>query len=225
MEDVRLLEVVTPAPNQDLVTLADVRDELGAARGQDTRLKRYITSASSIIATHTRRVWREETVIETFYSSYFGGYGYGWGWGWGWQHSHRHDGKPKPLVLARYPVSSITSVWSGADLLDPAGYFVDKDKGLLYQWDGATIMPWTHCANTVAVTYVAGYSLADVPPDVQQAAMTAIRVRYFSHGRDPYLRSINVPGVQEESYWAGPDQSALPPEAVGLLEKHIDMRM
>jgi hypothetical protein len=232
MDDTRILEVVKPAPNQDLVALADVRDELSAPRNQDARLKRYITSASSVISTYTRRVWREETVTETFYASYFmsgawGGWGGGgWGYGWRWQPYRRADGTPTPLVLARYPVSSIASVVVGDDpALDPTDYLLDETKGLVYHWDGERIVPRTWGTETVAVTYVAGYSLSDVPPDVQQAAMALIRVRYFSHNRDPYLRSINVPGVQEESYWAGPDQSALPPEACGLLEKHIDMRM
>ena len=221
MDPVHILDVVTPAPNQDLVSLADMRDELDAPRSQDARLKRYITSASAVVATYTRRVWREETVTETFYASYFS---YHWHWHW---HPYRHfDGKPSPLVLTRYPVSSITSVVVGDDpALDPTNYLLDGDKGLLYHFGDDGIVPLVWGVNTVSITYVAGYALADVPPDVQQAAMALVRVRYFSRGRDPYLRSINVPGVQEESYWAGPDQGALSPEAVGLLEKHIDMRM
>lgn len=223
---VPILDVVTPAPNQDLVSLTDARDELDAPRTSDTRLKRYITQASEAIATFTRRVWRQETVTETFYSPYFMGNWGSWGWGWGWRWSpyRRSDGKPNPLVLQRYPVSSITSVVVDGTALDPTDYLLDGAKGLLYRWDpdGSVAMAWG--AQTVAITYVAGYQLADVPPDVQQACMTMIRQRYFSRDRDPYLRSRNVPDVQEESYWAGPDQSALPPEACGLLERHIDMR-
>jgi hypothetical protein len=233
MDDTHILEVVKPAQNYDLVTLADVRDELTAPRSADARLKRYITSASAVISTYTRRVWREETVKETFYASFFTGTGWGtgfgggWGYGWRWQPYRRSDGRPTPLLLTRYPVSSITSVFVGDDTeaLDPVNYLLDEEKGLLYHFDGERIVPRTWGTDTVVITYAAGYALADVPPDVQQAAMALIRVRYFSHNRDPYLRSINVPGVQEESYWAGPDQSALPPEAFGLLEKHIDMRM
>jgi len=231
MDDTHILEVVKPAPNYDLVSLADVRDELSAPRSADARLKRYITSASAVIATYTRRVWREETVTETFYASYFtsGGWGTSWGggwYGWRWQPYRRSDGRPTPLLLTRYPVSSITSVTVGEDPpLGPTDYLLDEEKGLLYHFDGERIVPRTWGTDTVVITYVAGYALADVPPDVQQAAMTLIRVRYFSRNRDPYLRSINVPGVQEESYRAGPEQSALPPEAVGLLEKHIEMRM
>lgn len=224
MDEVRLLEVVAPAPNQDLVALADVRDELGAPRGQDARLRRYITAASSVIATHTRRVWRQETVTETFYRNYFSSTG-GWSWHYHSLH-HRASGKPIPLVLARYPVASVGAVVVvGADPNDPGAYQLDEPKGLLYNWDGENGVPMPWSVDTVAVTYTCGYALADVPPDVQQACMTMIRQRFFSSGRDPYLRSINVPGVQEESYWAGPDQSALPPESCGLLEKHIDMRM
>lgn len=227
MEDVHLLHVVQPAANQDLVALTDVRDELGSPRAQDARLRRYITAASAVIATYTRRVWREETVTETFYASYFSAGWRGWtgGWGWRWQPYRRSDGKPTPLVLTRYPVSSVESVVVGPDTSDPATYLLDGPKGLLYSWDGGMLTPVTWGIDTVAVNYVAGYALADIPPDVQQACMTVIRQRYFSYGRDPYLRSISVPGVQEESYWAGPDQSALPPEAVGLLAQHIDMRM
>lgn len=234
MEDVHLLDVVTPATSQDLVALTDVRDELGSPRAQDARLRRYITAASAVIATHTRRVWIQETVTETFYASYFSAGWRGWsgGWGWRWQPYRRSDGKPTPIVLTRYPVSSVTSVVVGPDDLDdpatpsdPSTYLLDGPKGLLYRWDGDMLVPVTWGIDTVTVNYVAGYALADVPPDVQQACMTTIRQRYFSYKRDPYLRSIVVPGVQEETYWAGPDQSALPPEAVGLLAQHIDMRM
>lgn len=223
------ITVVKPAPNQDLVTLADVRAEFDAPRANDARLRRYITEASAAIATFTRRVWRQETVTETFYANYFTG---GWGWGWGigmgtlW-HPYRSDGSPTPLVLMRYPASSVVSVVQDGTALEPTNYLLDGDNGLLYRWDATDSssgfgMAWS--PQTVAVTYVSGYPLADIPPDVQQACMVLIAVRYFSYNRDPYLRSINVPGVQEESYWAGPDQGAFPPQAVGLLEKHIDMR-
>jgi len=218
MDEVRILEVVTPAPNHDLVSLSDVREELEAPRSQDARLRRYITAASAVVATFTRRVWREETVTETFYPSYFSGRSWYWPAG--------NGGKPAPIVLSRYPVSSIGSANIGEEPpLDPTSYLLDEAKGLLYYRPDGEGYVYGGCGvNTVAITYTAGYALADVPPDVQQATMTMIRQRYFSHGRDPYLRSIEVPGVQSESYWAGPDQSALPPESVGLLSKHIDMR-
>jgi hypothetical protein len=227
IDNARILDVVTPAPSQDLVSLTDTRDEFDAPRTADARLKRYITEASAAVATYTRRVWRQETVTETFYSAFFmGGWGaWGWGWGWRWSPYRRSDGAPNPLVLARYPVSSIISVVADGTAFDPTEYLLDGDKGLLYRWDpdGSIGMAWA--AQTVAITYVSGYQLtADVPPDVQQACMAMIRQRYFSRGRNPYLRSQTVPNVQEESYWAGPDLSALPPETIGLLDRHIDMR-
>jgi hypothetical protein len=216
--ELHTLEVVTPAANHDLVTLDEVRDELEAKRSQDRRLRRYIRDASAVIETYTRRVWRQETVKETFHP------------GW-WFHDHHHwqrqrqDGRPKPLLLARYPVVAVIALNDGSDLTD-ADYMVQRDSGEVYRLadDGMSTLPWPGGLTTI--TYTAGYPLAEIPPDVQQAVMTLVRHRYSSKGRDPALRSIVIPNVQEETYWVGAqgDNGAIPPEVAGLLAEHIDWK-
>lgn len=213
-------DIVQAAASQDLISYAEVADELSSPRNREQRVKRYITDASAAIASYTRRVWRKEQVTQTFHEAYFAHSH--------WHHYsyHRLDGTPKPLVLARYPVISIDQVTinGGNDTLTDSDWLVDKEKGLLFRASADTIglLPWY---GVVAVTYTAGYaSIDDVPPDVRQACMTLIRHRYSSAGRDPYLRSISVPGVQDESYWVGTigDNGAIPPEVAGLLAGYID---
>jgi hypothetical protein len=220
----RITAVVTPAPNQDLISLQDARDELGTKRADDARLRRYIAESSAAIATYTRRVWRQETVTETFY---FGGYNWGGGYnGWDWGNRYHAHGGPIALVLSRFPVASIDGVTiPDGTPLDPTGYVLDAAKGLLYRADDCSV--YDAWGGNLSVTYTGGYKdVDDVPADVRQGCMTLVRHRAASFSRDPYLRSINVPGVQEETYWVGQigESGSMPPETAGLLSGHIDMR-
>jgi hypothetical protein len=235
MDSIRTLVVVTPAESQDLITVEDARDELGIEnRKHDKRLQRYITQTSAAIAAYTRRVWLQETVQETIYRSYFQSY---WNPYWNpyaysnWQRWRYIDRSAQPVALARYPVPQIVQILeiNSDTILDPTEYLLDSDFGLLYRYDpiAGAIFAWTG-AETLQVTYISGFAdLDDIPPDVQQACLTQIRHRWWAWNRDPAVRSINVPGVQEEAYWVGQigENGAIVPEAVGLLAPHIDMRM
>jgi hypothetical protein len=176
MDFKRITVVVTPAPNQDLISLKDARDELRAQRADDARLRRYIEESSAAIATYTRRVWRQETVTETFY---FGGsavYGYT---GWDWGHRPNNYGGPMALVLSRFPVASIGSVSiPDSTMLDPSGYVLDAAKGLLYRRDcDYTYDAW---GGNVSVTYTGGYKeVDDVPGSARSARMARCRRRQW----------------------------------------------
>jgi hypothetical protein len=230
MTEVRTLVVTQKAPDQDLVSLEDARIELGFPCTDDAKMKRWITQASAAIASYTKRVWRQETVTETWHSIWFGLYYGDWN-------------TPRPLVLSRYPVSNVAAVSEGDTDLTDAQWLLNGDNGLLYRLNGdcsdqpvvnpltssnpdALLMSWW-AGNTTSVSYTAGYATTDdVPADVQQACITLLRHRSTSARRDPALRSIDIPGVQAETYWIGAvgDNGALPPEVTGLLIGHIDMR-
>ena len=53
--------------------------------------------------------------------------------------------------------------------------------------------------------------------------MKTVTHRYTSRGRDPALRSIDVQGVQSESYWTG--GSGLSLEITDLLDAVRDYRL
>jgi hypothetical protein len=226
--DVRTtLTVVTPAPSQDLVSIEDARSELGINnRQQDVRLKRYITQSSVAIATYTNRVWRQETVTEAFFAAY----GSGCYWGrYDWPYRNHADGSQVPLVLKRYPVAAVSQVTVGGTVVDPATYYLDAAKGLLWRnWDVEDTTEAVWGQGQTLVDYVGGYAeIADVPADVQQACLSIIRYRYWGWSRDPTLRSLNVVGVQEETYQIGQPNGgngAILPEAAALLCPHTDMR-
>ena len=103
---------------------------------------------------------------------------------------------------------------------------MDGTQGMLYRLSaGGTPLSW-YGSETI-VTYTAGYDLLDdLPPEVEQACLIMMKHRWSSRSRDPLLRQISVPGVQEETYWVGGigENAAVPPEAAGLLAQHIDMR-
>lgn len=118
-------------------------------------------------------------------SSWFWGYGsMGWGYGWGWWDANGTScgcGCEARLQLAGYPVSSITEVVIGADVVDPATYELQQERWLARLWDDstdpATPLFWPTCQNlnlplgnpnTWGVTYRYG----SAPPALGEQAAT-----------------------------------------------------
>ena len=74
MDFKRITVVVTPAPNQDLISLKDARDELRAQRADDARLRRYIEESSAAIATYTAAIAAGATTEQAAHlANYAGG--------------------------------------------------------------------------------------------------------------------------------------------------------
>jgi hypothetical protein len=221
-----VLAVITPARTRDLTTLATVKDEFGIKDTKsDVRLRRWIRDASGAIETYTRRIWATETVVETFYHRHGSAGSYRL-WTYPTRHGISLGALPHSLCLARYPVSGVASITEDDTALVTTDYRLDGTQGILYRLsaDGSPV-EWF--GSETIVTYTAGYDLLDgLPPEVEQACLTLLKHRWSSRDRDPLLRQINVPGVQEETYWVGGigDNGAMPPEVAGLLAQHIDMR-
>jgi hypothetical protein len=220
-----VLTVTVPAASLNLTTLAIVKDELDIIdAAQDTRLARWISEASSQIHRWINRSLVSETVSELFPGC--GSSRPDWMFG-DVRRSLDNGGTHATyrLLLARFPVSSIDSVViDDGDPLDAATYTLDGEKGVLYlpYWSGSKIV----------VVYTGGYALTatsgvqTMPGAVVQAATAMVCLRHAMRGRDPSLRSVDVPGVLSETYWVGAkgEDGAMPPSVTGLLEGFREVR-
>lgn len=175
-----IITVTSAASSYDLVSLAGAKLELGITdTASDTLLATWITQTSSDIAVYIGRTLARETVSQDF--DLTSGLVF--------------------LRLTRRPVASITSVTEDGILLDTTDYQVEPNSGLLRRRfsDGGRT-GWR--ALRVVVVYVGGYVLPDdLNPTLTRACYAWLKHRWASKDRDPGLRSVNVPGVQEESYF------------------------
>ena len=80
-------------------------------------------------------------------------------------------------------------------------------------------------ALTTVVQYSAGYKPTDPDfADVADAVIRMVKARFFAQLRDPALRSENITGAYEATYWfaSGPGAAIgnLTPDVQALLEKY-----
>lgn len=194
-----MLTVTTPASSYDLTLLATVKAELGITdRAEDPNLTRWIKQASEAVAKYCNRVFAEETLTETF------------------RLKSREDG----LLLARFPVSAITSVVENDTTLAATDYELASDGGggvlnrLRYERD------WQWPIGKVVVVYTAGYALVtDLPYGVERAAILLVNQYRYAATRDPLLRSESTEGAGSSSYFDSILNAGLAPEVEGLLSK------
>jgi hypothetical protein len=222
------LVVMTPAASYDMTTLDVVKDELAITdTSADARLKRWITASSRTIQNYTRRVFAQETVVETFYQS-----GVNAGIPLGVPivppliplAMPRYDAM-WAIRLKRFPVGAMASITVDGNTLDTSGYFLDANCGLLYRTDSSG-NPVRWLCQQVVVTYTGGYA-DNLPPDLELACITLVRGLWFASRRDPSLRQISIPNVQEETYWVGQrgDDGAVPPEVAGRLDPYREVSL
>lgn len=118
-------------------------------------------------------------------SAWFWGYGsMGWGYGWGWWDQDGTScgcGCESRLRLSGYPVTSITEVMIGADVIDPAGYELQEERFLARLWDvttdPATERFWPTCQNMSLPlgqpsTWSVTYKWGSPPPMLGEQAAT-----------------------------------------------------
>jgi hypothetical protein len=209
--------VLVPAATHDVTTLDIVKDELGIDdNNSDTRLSRWITETSDYMERWCNRVFCLEQVSELWRSSEdFGLY---------WPTSYTTHGsfmEPRPLVLRRYPIVQIDTINEQDTVLDAINYEVDGEVGRVWRTtdDGAARMHWW--GSPISVVYSGGWDGPDnMPPALQQACLTLIKIRNDGRTRDRLQRSQIVPGVLEEQWWnpATPGQPGMPPEVAEVLE-------
>ncbi|MFA7279811.1 MAG: phage head-tail connector protein [Sterolibacterium sp.] len=193
----KFITVSVPAADQNLVTLVNLKADLGiTVSTEDDYLTRQIAAASQEIATYCGRVFKSETVVETLHVSEY------------------HE----ILMLARYPVTAITSVTIDGVTQTSGTYQVDANSGFLSRKDDdGYLISWE--PGIVVVSYVGGYST--IPSDLEQACVSLVKSRRFARERDPVLRSEKIPEVGDFAYWvSGPGDGSLPPGVSGVLDNY-----
>lgn len=112
------------------------------------------------------------------------------------------------LVLARWPVSAITSVTLDGTVLSATDYELSDGARLLYRLSDDMRIGWT--ASKLVIVYTAGW--ATVPDGLKAAAVRLVRDYWYADGpqqRDPALKSVRVDGVDEVQYWVAPASDPL----------------
>jgi hypothetical protein len=221
MELVTVTTVVTAATATfagqqpyDLVGLRAIKAELEYADSdKDDLLKRWITQASAAAARFCNRVFPIETVQDQIFPP--------------------RDYFPVPVViggviplqLSRWPVSASPTVTeNGITLVEDTDFIVKYDVGQLLRLD-VNGWPKRWPALPTVVQYPAGYQLTDPEfADVADAVIRMVKARFFAQLRDPALRSENITGAYEATYWfaSGPGAAIgnLTPDVQALLEKY-----
>jgi hypothetical protein len=191
--------VTTAASDHDLVTLDDLREQLRLKpndTANDAWLTKTIARTSRQAERFCNRIFVVQTYIDTFRGNVSGEVG-------------------EPLVLAQAPVDPASlTITIDTVALDPSGYGLDQDAGLVYQLADPTY--WTSGSSLVA-QYVAGFS--PIPDDVQQAVLELCTIENSGRGRDPLLRASESPGLGRQEYWVGglPGGATIPQDIAGLL--------
>lgn len=206
-----MLEIVTPASVTALTTLAAVKADLGLTDAdEDAYLSAQIERVSAFICTFLAvvqaddgsRTLGRETLTEWI----------------------------EAPLLSRVPVVSITSMEDGnGEALDPDDYVVDKPTGRFYganaRWMNL-VYNYTPPVLPMAVTYTAGWLLPgetgrNLPHDIEAAALALIKAGRAGRGRDPLVKSEDVPGLIRTEYWVGTvSDSAMPPDIAARLSLH-----
>lgn len=200
-----MLTVITPASGTALTTVETVKAGLDLTGADDDAwLADTIDRVSDRITGWCGRVFGQETVRETF-------------------RLHR----PLPsLILSRWPVASIASAVEDGAPLSPDAFEISASDGILYRLNAkGRYLSWPPA--TVAVEYTAGWLLPgqagrNMPGDIEQAAIDLVTRAYRARGRDPALRSEDVPDVYAASYFdaAKSFDNGLPPDLASALARY-----
>lgn len=197
-----ILTVTTEADSRDLTVLATVKAELqidpGVTKFDALLSNQWIPQASAAVATYCNRVFARETVTETW----------------------RNVRDQNALVLARYPVSSITSVTVDGTALAASEYEYDAATGLIYRLSSDTRIDW--CADKIVIAYAGGYALiGDLPFDIERATVLLCKFYRYTLAQNPLIKREDIPGVIETEYWVMPEGSpAMPRDVTDLLDPH-----
>jgi hypothetical protein len=192
----QILNVITPSPTQDLVSLDDMKQKLqipSADTSKDFLLQEIITNTSDTIAKMCLRVFGKEKVDETFY-----------------QLEDATTPATRRLYLSRWPVtkSDIEAFTQDGvdylpDVIGPAwegSWVLEETTGTLYQRTATG--PW---GGVIDVIYTGGYDLPDGAPGALKFATEAlIREGYSAWSRSPASLGVRQIGHKEArvSYYA-----------------------
>jgi len=196
----RRLTVTSAAADQLLCTVANAKIDIGISGStEDAYLTRLVAQSSKMIANYCGRVFKRETVTETFEVTYPAGI----------------------LMLSRYPLGTITSVKIDGVAILAANYHAETNTGYLRQLDdnGRTIC-WD--CGLVEVVYQGGFS--SIPEDLEAACIALVKARRATRDRDATVRSEEVPDVYRVSFDSGSSSGELPAEVTAVLDQYIPAR-
>lgn len=194
-----MISVTTAATDLNLLTLAELRSATGVESGKDSELTALGRRVASAITAACRvaangavpPTLRLETLTETY----------------------RLKSRQEHLQLSRSPIVSISSVTEDDDALVAADYEIDGYQFRRLEDDERS--SWV--AAKIVVVYTAGW--ATVPDDLRLAAMKLASSYWTEDGREPGLRSMDIPGVYSASYQdKESDNPAIPFDVMQLLE-------
>lgn len=198
-----MFSVSVPAATTGLTTLAAVKTALGINIGsEDSYLNSQISAVSAMVCTFLGvsvasdggKTLGRETIVETVRKSD------------PYCKSLIEGPTNRQIVLARYPVVSITSIVEDGTTLETTDYEVDGSNGLLKRLNEDNQVNWY--AEKVVITYVAGWLLpgdagANLPKDIESAAIDLIKATRAARMRDPLAKRIEIPDVRTVDYWVG----------------------
>ena len=209
-----ILNITTPAPDRNLLTIAELRDAADVTdRSMDADLRALGLRVANRIAYACRvrrggavpATLRQETVLETFrhrgrLTFEYHGYGHG----------------PRRLRLSRRPIVSVSSLTYDGVSQDTTNLLIDQSAGFIEWHFGRTGAFW---GNEIAVSYIAGF---DVVPDDLKLAATMLAQQYLAaQSQEPGLRAITIPGVEERQYWIGqPQDPDFPQNILDILSPY-----
>lgn len=211
-----LLTVTSPASDLSLLSLAEMRTAAGQSDGsRDADVKRIgsrvadaITAACKIAADGaTPPTLRQESLVDTFRLDRW------------WGRTSHHDDHYE-IILSRRPIVSVTSVVEAGVTLDPSSYEIRASKGTLARLVADVPSRWV--PSKVVVTYVAGW--ATVPEGLKRAAEKLMKFYWSEASRDPLLRSVEVPGILNKTYWIGaPGDPSIPQDVMDDLGPYLNL--
>ncbi len=221
-----MLNVVTAADETDVTTLDAVKEELNVTSDTEkSYLERKISEATDAICEYLNvkraddgsRTIAQETLEETFRG------------GWNGRIRCRHDSpRMSSLILARWPVTAITSVVEDGTTLDPSQYECTA-SGVLKRLSGSPGIDigWS-TYTTKMVTYTAGWIMPGVgdsrtlPRTIEAAAFLIIKSARVNRGRDAQMKreSFGQRAYEYEIFQDTSGSAGIPAEARTYLDRY-----
>lgn len=204
-----IVTVTTAATSRLLTTRARFKSEVGiTATTDDDMIDAWLLEASDAIAAYCGRQLLPETISETFRLA-------------PGELAYRPD--VMPLTLARWPVTTLTSVVEEGVTLASTDYEIDKNTGCLWRLSDGYRARWY--AVNIVVAYIAGYADSTAPrSSLATACLSVLKHRWAARSRDPMVKSQDIPGVLRTDYWVGSvGGGPFPAEVVALLDPYRDI--
>lgn len=218
---IRNVTVTVPATRLDLVTLQQVKRELGidtaeSESSDDTILQDMITGYSARIAKYCRRVFVKETVSEDQWPDSYRHRDH--------HYSHNLSGRSpgglgetdQVIIVSRKPIISITSINIDDNSVDVnSGIRKSDNNGMIWKLNSGYTCGW-NIYKLANIVYEAGYAINDVPSDIQRALIITVKENFQNSEQNQRLKLERVDGVGSWSYYDRED--AFPPQAMDILE-------